>query len=126
MEISYEMNKCFEDNKLSSYFTYEWIYQLQKCNKVSKSAYLWKKKIKIYQENWGSNKDKRDATQKQKKICVPPPGVEPGPAGWEPAILTARPWGRGMRIGCKLYIYFCTKKCHFYMYLFKQILFNNV
>ena len=31
-----EMNKCFEDNKLSSHFTYEWIYQLQKCNKVSK------------------------------------------------------------------------------------------
>ena len=26
-----------------------------------------------------------------KKVCFPAPGIEPGPAGWEPAILTTRP-----------------------------------
>ena len=31
-------------------------------------------------------------TQKKwKKGCFPAPGIEPGPAGWEPAILTTRP-----------------------------------
>ena len=31
---------------------------------------------------------------KKKNICVPIPGVEPGPPGWKPGILTARPYGR--------------------------------
>ena len=32
----------------------------------------------------------------EKKLDIPTPGVEPGPAGWEPAILTVRP--RGMYV----------------------------
>ena len=27
----------------------------------------------------------------KKKLSIPAPGIEPGPAGWEPAILTPRP-----------------------------------
>ena len=35
------------------------------------------------------------------KIVFPTPGVEPGPAGWKPAILAVRP--RGISILCSIY-----------------------
>ena len=36
--------------------------------------------------------------KKEKKIefVIPIPGVEPGPPGWKPGILTARPYGNYM------------------------------
>jgi hypothetical protein len=37
---------------------------------------------------------------------IPTPGVEPGPVGWKPAILTVRPRGIGKRISFKI-------KCNF-------------
>ena len=32
-----------------------------------------------------------------KMVSVPAPGIEPGPAGWEPAILTTRPCRKFLR-----------------------------
>ncbi len=31
--------------------------------------------------------------EKQRGACLPIPGVKPGPPGWKPGILTARPYG---------------------------------
>ena len=30
----------------------------------------------------------------KRRVIFPIPGVEPGPPGWKPGILTARPYGR--------------------------------
>ena len=43
------------------------------------------------------------------KRCVPTPGIEPGPAGWEPAILTPRPCRITVEADCllsKIYLLF--------------------
>ncbi len=46
--------------------------------------------------SWGlrksSGKDLKKSPVVKEKDFFPPPGIEPGPAGWEPAILTTRPW----------------------------------
>ena len=44
-------------------------------------------------ENWWLRKEKRE---KKNDIVIPIPGVEPGPPGWKPGILTARPYGNYM------------------------------
>ena len=54
----------------------------------------------IWKWRWQKNtncfitKTKAELKKLKKKICVPIPGVEPGPPGWKPGILTARPYGR--------------------------------
>ena len=32
----------------------------------------------------------------KRRVILPIPGVEPGPPGWKPGILTARPYGSQM------------------------------
>ena len=36
--------------------------------------------------------------------CIPIPGVEPGPPGWKPGILTARPYGSRCSYSTQLYL----------------------
>jgi hypothetical protein len=39
--------------------------------------------------------------------CVPTPGIEPGPAGWEPAILTPRPCRIAWKVDQNIFSEFC-------------------
>ena len=46
------------------------------------------------------------------KIVVPIPGVEPGPPGWKPGILTARPYGTGaLSMGGSHFVHHCPYTC---------------
>ena len=45
-------------------------------------------------EAWVKRGKRKKAKNIKKKVSVPIPGVEPGPPGWKPGILTARPYGR--------------------------------
>ena len=43
--------------------------------------------------------------EKKNDIVIPIPGVEPGPPGWKPGILTARPYGNYMDYSLQINVF---------------------